>query len=99
MSAFVYLLGAVLAVLPLCADANPLHLRAMASSCAACHGTGGLAMPGMESLAGRSKEELLQKLIDYKTGKIPATVMHQLSKGYSDAQLEQLAGFFSTVKK
>ncbi|NBO77856.1 MAG: cytochrome C, partial [Betaproteobacteria bacterium] len=28
-----------------------------------------------------------------------ATVMHQLAKGYSDAQIEQLAAYFSALKK
>jgi len=28
---------------------------------------------------------------DYKAGKRPGTVMHQLAKGYTDAQIEQIA--------
>jgi cytochrome c553 len=38
-------------------------------------------------------------MLDFKTGKKPATIMHQLSKGYTDEQLEQLAGYFSALKK
>jgi cytochrome c553 len=53
----------------------------------------------MESLAGKSKEDLLTKLLDYKTGKKPATLMHQLAKGYTDEQLEQMAGYFAALKK
>jgi cytochrome c553 len=53
----------------------------------------------MESLAGKDKDELLQKMMDFKTGKKPATIMHQLSKGYSDEQLQQLAAYFSALKK
>ena len=71
----------------------------MAASCAACHGTNGVAQPGMESLAGKSKDDMLKTMLDFKSGKKPATVMHQLSKGYTDAQLEQLAGYFSALKK
>jgi cytochrome c553 len=38
-------------------------------------------------------------MLDFKSGKKPATIMHQLSKGYSDEQLEQLAGYFAALKK
>lgn len=79
--------------------ADPLQVRSMAASCANCHGTQGVAEPGMESLAGKPREELLKKMLDFKSGKKPATLMHQMSKGYSDAQIEQLASYFSALKK
>lgn len=78
---------------------NPLQVRSMAASCAGCHGTLGVAQPGNESLAGVNKDELLKKMLDFKTGKKPATVMHQISKGYSDEQLAALAVYFSALKK
>ena len=53
----------------------------------------------MESLAGQKKEDLAKKMMDFKTGKKPATVMHQLSKGYSDEQIDQLASYFAALKK
>lgn len=53
----------------------------------------------MESLAGQPKDDLQKKLLDFKTGKKPATIMHQLSKGYSDEQIEQLAAYFAALKK
>ncbi len=79
--------------------ANPAQVRSMAASCAGCHGTSGVAQPGMESLAGVPKDEFQKKMMDFKTGKKPATIMHQLSKGYSDAQIEQLASYFAALKK
>ncbi len=92
-------MGASLAVSAAWASADAVQVRAMAASCAACHGTNGVAQPGMESLAGKSKDDMLKTMLDFKSGKKPATVMHQLSKGYTDAQLEQLAGYFSALKK
>jgi cytochrome c553 len=80
-------------------SADALQLRSMAASCAACHGTHGVAQQGMETLAGQPKEDLLKKMLDFKTGKKPGTLMHQLSQGYSDVQLEQLAGYFAALKK
>ena len=32
-------------------------------------------------------------------GARPATVMHQLAKGYSDAQIEVIAAYFAAQKK
>ncbi|RJP63596.1 c-type cytochrome [Hydrogenophaga sp.] len=81
------------------AQAQVNQIKVWAAACANCHGTDGRAQPGMESLAGKNKDELLQKLMDFKTGRKPATIMHQLSKGYSDEQLAQIAGYFATQKK
>lgn len=80
------------------AQADPLQIRGMAAACASCHGTNGVALDGMDSLAGKPKDDLLKKLMDFKTGKKPATIMHQLSKGYTDEQLTQLATYFSALK-
>jgi sulfide dehydrogenase cytochrome subunit len=77
---------------------EPLPVRSMAAACAGCHGTGGIAQQGMASLASRPKDVLLTKLLDFKSGAAPATIMHQLAKGYSDEQLEQLADYFSGLK-
>ena len=81
------------------ASADALQVRGMASACSSCHGTFGVAQAGMESLAGKPKDDLLQKMMDFKSGKKPATLMHQLSNGYSDQQIEQLAEYFAALKK
>ena len=78
---------------------DPLQLRNWAAACANCHGTGGVAQPGMVSLAGQSREDMTAKLLAYKEGKLPATIMHQISKGYTDDQLRALAGWFAAQKK
>lgn len=78
---------------------DPVQIRSMAAACAACHGDQGRAQPGMLSLAGVNKAELLKKMTDYKTGVMPSTIMQQLAKGYSDEQLAALATYFSSQKK
>jgi cytochrome subunit of sulfide dehydrogenase len=97
---FKFTLSVMLASLSFCASAaDPLQVRSLAASCANCHGTQGIAQPGMESLAGKPKDDLLKAMLDFKAGKKPATIMHQLSKGYTDEQLEQLAAYFAALKK
>ena len=53
----------------------------------------------MVSLAGVSQDDIVRKMQDYKAGRLPATLMHQLSKGYSDEQIQAIAGYFAAQKK
>ncbi|MDQ3061102.1 MAG: class I cytochrome c [Pseudomonadota bacterium] len=76
-----------------------LQVRGMAAACAGCHGTHGLARSGPWSLAGAGRDELLQKMLAFKTGARPATVMHQITRGYSNEELGALAAYFSIQKK
>lgn len=78
---------------------DPLQVRSWAAACANCHGTNGQAQPGMEPLAGVAKDDIVKKMQDFKAGRKPATLMHQLSKGYSDEQIEAIAGWFASQKK
>lgn len=78
---------------------DPTVARGLAATCTACHGTDGRSVGGVPpSLAGRDRGELLQTMKDFRAGKRPATIMHQHAKGYTDAQLDLIAGYFSSVK-
>jgi cytochrome c553 len=81
------------------------HVRTLAASCAACHGTQGNAMVkegGNSSeennpvLAGRTREDLLSKLLGFRDGTRKATIMHQHSRGLSLEEIDMLATHFST---
>ncbi|MBM3390699.1 MAG: cytochrome C [Betaproteobacteria bacterium] len=77
---------------------NHVLSRNMASACASCHGTNGNSIGGMDPLAGMPKAEMIKKMQDYRSGAKPATVMHQLAKGYTDQQVEMIANFFAAQK-
>lgn len=79
------------------ANAQSLQVKQWAASCSACHGTDGYSEGGMASLAGQSKAELIKKMNEYKTGKRTASIMHQLSKGYTDEQIEQISAYFAAL--
>ncbi|MBK6745221.1 c-type cytochrome [Ottowia sp.] len=81
------------------AQTDPLQVRSWAAACANCHGTNGQAQAGNQPLAGASQSEMLKKLMEFKSGARPATIMHQLSKGYTDEQLAAIAGWFAAQKK
>ena len=70
----------------------------LASNCANCHGTLGNAQGAMPSLAGQQKTYIVEQMRAFRDGKRPATIMHQLAKGYTDPQIEAIAEFFSRQK-
>ena len=82
------------------ADAQRLRTRALAATCAQCHGTDGQAVAGqaMVRLAGQPKDYLLAQLLAFRAGQRPATVMHQISRGYSAEQLDEVAAYFAAQK-
>lgn len=83
------------------AGKDALYVKSLAATCANCHGTNGKAVEGSSvgSLAGLDRAYHIAQMKAFKTGTRPATVMHQLSKGYSDAQIEVLATYFAAQKK
>ena len=55
-------------------------------------------MTGMVPLAGMDKVYMVNTMQDFKSGKRPATLMHQIAKGYSDEQIGQIAEYFAKQK-
>jgi cytochrome c553 len=77
------------------AAADPHLARNLAATCANCHGTNGNARGDMKPIAGMPAEKLLAMLDDYRSGNQPATIMHQIVKGYTPEQLKLIAGYFA----
>ena len=94
-------LGLVAAQLPASAqDAATLRQQALAATCANCHGSNGRAVPGaaVPGLAGLPAAYVVEQMKAFKAGTRPATVMQQLAKGFSDAQIEQVAAYYAAQK-
>jgi cytochrome subunit of sulfide dehydrogenase len=76
------------------------NVRNMASACAICHGTEGRAVTkDVVSLAGRPRDEIASQMRAFRDGNRPVTVMHQIAKGYTDAQIDALAAYFAAQKR
>jgi len=81
-----------------------LHIRTLAASCAACHGTNGNAIPsgnalaGNAVLAGMDKNYFTAQMLAFKNGERQATVMHRHAKGLQVDEINQLAAYFSAQK-
>ena len=73
--------------------------RNLAATCANCHGTNGNAVDGGFSLAGYPKDRFIDTMTGFKSGQRPATLMHQIAKGYTDEQIAAMGDFFAAQKK
>jgi sulfide dehydrogenase cytochrome subunit len=80
-------------------DVQTLRSRSLAATCAQCHGTDGHAGAGalVPGLAGMPAATLAERMRSFRDGRRPGTLMPQLAKGYSDAQIDQLAAYFATL--
>ena len=81
-------------------DNQRLRTRALAATCAQCHGTDGRAVEGqaLVRLAGMPQDYLINQLMAFRNGQRPATIMHQITRGYSQEQLETVAAYFAAQK-
>jgi sulfide dehydrogenase cytochrome subunit len=82
----------------LAAAEYPHAARDLAATCANCHGTDGRSAGGSDSLAGVPAANTLQKLEEFRAGDRPATIMHQIAKGYTEEQLKLIADYFAALK-
>jgi sulfide dehydrogenase cytochrome subunit len=82
-------------------SADALHQRATAAMCSNCHGTEGRTIDGsaIPSLIGMPKDYMLLQMKAFKDGSRPATVMHQITKGLTDAQVNTIANYYANTKR
>ena len=75
--------------------------RNLAAGCAICHGTQGKPAPDapLIPLAGLPQDHIATQMRAFRDGKRPASVMHQIAKGYSDAQIDAMAAWFAAQKR
>jgi cytochrome subunit of sulfide dehydrogenase len=73
--------------------------RDIAANCANCHGTDGRSRGAIPSLAGQDAAVIVQRMKEFRDGRRAATVMQQLAKGYTDAQIEAVAAYFAAQAK
>ena len=73
--------------------------RAKAKMCVVCHGEFGISMlPNAPNLAGQPQDYLARQLRDFRDGKRPATIMHQISKGLTEDQIVAVSAYWSAQK-
>jgi sulfide dehydrogenase cytochrome subunit len=104
--ALVALIGSVFMVGSAQVLAGPTA-KAMADTCAGCHGPEGQATgPAIPNLAGMSEGYFIDSMTYFKAlpkdaesaeDARPATIMNRIAKGYSEDQIEQMAVYFAEL--
>ena len=73
----------------------------LANNCVACHGPDGNSLgPASPSIAGETKDNFINKMESYQSedGRY-STIMGRIAKGFNAAEIELLAGYFSSIKR
>ena len=81
------------------AAGDPAAGKAKAASCAACHGANGQGVPPNPALVGKSEDDMLQAMKDYKSGKRANAVMKGMTAGLNDQDMANLAAYYASLKK
>jgi cytochrome c553 len=81
------------------AAGDPAAGKAKAAVCAACHGANGQGVSPNPALVGKSEDDMLQAMKDYKSGKRANAVMKGITAGLSDQDMANLAAYYASLKK
>jgi cytochrome c553 len=93
------LLAASVACAPaLAQDAKAGRVKA-SSQCAVCHGQDGIAqLPTAANLAGQQEMYLVKAMQDFRSGARSNEMMTVVAKALSDADIANLAAWYSSIK-
>ena len=86
--------SALAAALPFATGAQTPE--ALALPCANCHGPDGRSAGAIPAIAGLSAEEIVASMVAFQNDELGATIMNRIAKGYSPAELEELARYLAT---
>ena len=70
--------------------------RSLVATCAQCHGTEGRSVANeIPPIAGMSRDLIVARMREFRSGRRPATVMQHVAKGYDDEQIELIAAYLA----
>jgi cytochrome c553 len=73
--------------------------KAKSATCAGCHGAAGVsANPLWPNLAGQKDAYLVKQMKAFRDGKRSDPMMSPMAKPLSDADIDNLAAYYSTLK-
>lgn len=73
--------------------------KARAGNCAGCHGANGISNnPAWPNLAGQKAQYLEKQLKMFRDGKRQDALMSPMAKPLSDADIKNLAAYYSSLK-
>jgi cytochrome c553 len=72
--------------------------KTKASACVACHGANGEGIAPNPALAGKTEDQLIQAMNDYKSGKRENAVMKAFASPLNDQDIANLAAYYASLK-
>ena len=73
--------------------------KAKAAACAGCHGANGIStIPTYPNLAGQKEAYIVATLKGFRDGTRVNATMNPMAKPLSDADIENLAAYYSSLK-
>jgi len=73
--------------------------KAKSSVCVSCHGKAGISAVGtFPNLAGQKKEYIAKALNDFRGGARKNAMMSSIASGLNDADIANLAEYYSSLK-
>ena len=74
------------------------RVELLASMCNTCHGPNGTGVKPSPGIAGEDPADFLDLMKAFASGDEPTSIMDRHAQGYTDAELEMLAEYFSKQK-
>lgn len=95
--------GAALALVLSMAPHSPVRAEALtappiALSCAGCHGPAGAGEGSVPRIAGYDRQAFVQTWAAFRANERPATIMNRVARGFTDAEVAQLADYFASLR-
>jgi cytochrome c553 len=72
--------------------------KAKAAACVGCHGANGQGVPPNPALKGKTENELVEAMKDYKSGKRNNAVMKAFAAQLNNQDIENLAAYYASLK-
>jgi cytochrome c553 len=80
------------------AQAQTAQTPAIALACASCHGPNGAGQGSIPPIAGYDRAAFIQGWAAFRANERPATIMNRIARGYTDAEVAQLADYFANLR-
>jgi len=72
--------------------------KAKAAACVGCHGANGQGVPPNPALKGKTEDEFVEAMKDYKSGKRNNAVMKAFAAPLNDQDIANLAAYYASLR-
>ena len=92
------LAGALVSSVSLVSAARADEAPRGALSCSGCHAAKQATVTAIPRLHGRPSQATIAALQGFKSGRLPATVMDRIARGFTDEEISAVAHWFAAQK-